>query len=125
MQYEQFIARVQEAGGFADEEAAGAVTQATLTTLGATLPGEDARRVAEELPDPLSSWLTAEAGTGQDAEPLPPEDVLVRIDDAVDSSELTTGDVGAVLRTLREALPTELAERVFGQLPPELDRLAR
>ena len=58
MEYPEMVARAQELGGVPDEARAERAMQAALETLGERLSADEATRLAGELPDWSSPYIT-------------------------------------------------------------------
>ena len=64
MRSQEFVARVQELGGFAEKEQAERAIQATLATLSERLVATEVRALATELPRPIAEALACDAYCG-------------------------------------------------------------
>ena len=127
MQYEEFLKKVQDHIGpihdsAAPEEANRAIA-ATLQALGECVTGEEARKLAEQLPKEIKETLQ-QASEGRKVCSL--ETFLRRISEEEDVDAGTATDhATAVMSVLREASSESEMEAIRAQLPQEFAALFR
>ena len=132
MDRDQFIDLVRERAGvpasrrldampLTDAEMAETLVRATLQVLAQRISGGEARDIARQLPPPLDEWLQPEH---EKAEPFDLETFVQRVADrALVDFDAARAGVGAVFRTLREAVTGDEFEDVLAQLPREYSAL--
>ncbi|MEE1930898.1 DUF2267 domain-containing protein [Streptomyces sp. TRM 70351] len=126
MAYDEFLATVQDLGGY-DREDAARVTEAVVSTLGDRLPADTAEHLAEQLPPQVAELIERANSTTQD---WGAQEFVVRVaeitGDDEDSAEGHSRAVltavarqvsGGELNTLLSRLPSAYAA-LFGH--PEL-----
>lgn len=117
MNYDEFLAAVQDRGGYASRHEAETVAQAVLQILATRiLPGE-AAGLAAQLPGPLAG--TVRQAARQQPEPFGVEEFCRWVADQTDGKSGTAeGDASAVLSTLAEAVTGGQLNQLISQLPP-------
>lgn len=126
MEEAEFLKQVEEYATLDRVESASAVAYATLTTLGESLPAEEADAAGSQLPDRLADWFTS-AGGGAGA-PYTPEAFVERVreleaDDArVDEREADRHARSGLCTFALAVSPGELAT-VRDRLPEGYDDL--
>ncbi len=117
MQYEAFIERVQERGGFRDRGLAEDATRATLETLGEQLPAAETADIAAQLPKDLGGYLEPHAsGAGE----LGVDDFYRRVAERFGDDitpEVAREHARAVISTLREAVSEGQYTTMLTRLP--------
>jgi uncharacterized protein (DUF2267 family) len=120
MDYETFIAAVEQEAHTSREEAERA-TQATLHTLAERLSGGEVRHVAAELPPQAAEWLR----DGKKAEPFGLTEFLHRAEREGGVPEETAKEhVRAVFVALGKALEEKELHDMISELPKEFRELA-
>jgi uncharacterized protein (DUF2267 family) len=122
MDWDAFLAAVQERGDYASPREAERVARIVLALLGAHLVGHVRSELAAKLPPESARPLLNPLRTH---EPLPP-DRFVRaaaawIDGATEQT--ATWDVSAVLSVVADLAGPDLTDRILFQLPPDYDLL--
>jgi uncharacterized protein (DUF2267 family) len=121
MEYERFIAEVQDAAEVDTTEEAERITRTTLTTLAVRLGGGEAGDLADQLPEPLKEQV-ADAGVSQERFTL--EDFFARIGEAEDIDPLEAEErVRAVTGVMSEAITRGELIDVFSRLPEDFTDL--
>jgi uncharacterized protein (DUF2267 family) len=102
------------------------LTRAVLEGLADQLSESVARRLADDLPEPLASPLRVERRRRKGAHPIQVDDFTRRVGE---HTGLTHDDVqagtGAVIAVLHETLGDEEYRHLIGQLPAEYAELAQ
>jgi uncharacterized protein (DUF2267 family) len=121
MDYESFIATVEQEAHATREEAERAI-QATLHTLAERLSGGEARHVAAELPLPAAEWLR----DGKSVEPFGLAEFLHRVAEREGGvpEETAKEHVRAVFVALGKALEEKELHDMISELPKEFRELA-
>jgi uncharacterized protein (DUF2267 family) len=122
MEYERFLAHVQERSGIDDRGAAARTAEIVLQALVDRLTGDEARDMLSQLPHELKVAVTVtEAPTG-----WTPEEFVAWVAEKLQVSEQEARErIRAVFATLREALSRGEFQDVLEQLdPPFADLLA-
>jgi uncharacterized protein (DUF2267 family) len=120
MDYETFIAAVEQEAHTSREEAERA-TQATLHTLAERLSGGEVRHVAAELPPQAAEWLR----DGKKAEPFGLTEFLHRVAEREGVPEETAREhARAVFAALGRALNEKELHDMIAELPKEFGDLA-
>ena len=127
MQYEEFLKKVQDYIGPPDDSAApeeaNRAIAATLQALGECVTGEEARKLAEQLPKEIKEPLQ-QASEGRKVCSL--ETFLRRISEEEDvDAGAATDHATAVMSVLREASSEGEMEAIRAQLPQEFAALFR
>jgi uncharacterized protein (DUF2267 family) len=122
MQWDAFLAAVQERGEYPSRHEAERAARVVLALLGAHLVGEVRAELAQRLPETCALVLLNPL---QAHEPLPP-DRFVRataawIEGATEKT--ATWDVSAVLSVVADTAQEDLLSRILLQLPPGYDLL--
>ncbi|WP_089154110.1 DUF2267 domain-containing protein [Micromonospora sp. NBS 11-29] len=121
MDQDQFIGAVAERCGMSAEQA-GAVTQATLTTLAERIDGGEARDLADRLPEALRAYAF---GPAEAAEPFGLEVFVQRVSGRADVDvDGARHGVTAVFDVLRDAVDPSAYAQAVAQLPAEYDEVA-
>lgn len=122
MQWDTFLAAVQERGEYDSPDEAERAARVVLALLGAHLVGSERNELAARLPETLALILLNPL---QAPEPLTP-DRFVRATAAWlegATEETARWDVSAVLSVVADAADDDLTRRVLLQLPPGFDLL--
>ncbi|MDP9021787.1 MAG: DUF2267 domain-containing protein [Actinomycetota bacterium] len=123
MQFDEFIATVQEQGVF-DRAQAVTATRATLQTLAERITGGEATDLASELPQEIAAFVHETAGRDhREAEIFDADEFCRRVasreGDEVDLD--TAGQhAAAVMAAVRAAISDGEFSDVLGQLPPDI-----
>ncbi|MFF8974299.1 DUF2267 domain-containing protein [Streptomyces sp. NPDC014995] len=122
MQWDEFLAAVQERGEYGTPQEAERAARVVLALLGAHLVGEARTELAGRLPETFAMVLLNPL---QAHEPLSPERFIrataAWIEGATERT--ATWDVSAVLSVAADAAGEDLMSRVLLQLPPGYDLL--
>lgn len=122
MQWDEFLAAVQERGEYGTPQEAERAARVVLALLGAHLVGEARTELAGRLPETFALVLLNPL---QAHEPLSPERFIrataAWIEGATERT--ATWDVSAVLSVAADAAGEDLMSRVLLQLPPGYDLL--
>lgn len=119
MQYETFIERVQERGGFRDRSLAEDATRITLETLGERLSGAEAADLAAQLPKDLGEHMERHASGAKPSE-FGVNDFYRKVAERHHGDvtpEAAREHVHAVVSTLREALSEGEYTQLLTRLP--------
>ncbi|MGK5551844.1 DUF2267 domain-containing protein [Actinomadura kijaniata] len=115
MQDHEFLARVRERGGYADQDEARAVTVAVLEVLAERVTAGEARDLAAQLPGSLAKALAPERGS---ADRFGVEEFCRRVAGRVgDGSRAAERDAGAVLSTVADAVSPGELDHLTSRLP--------
>lgn len=122
MEWEVFLAAVQERGEYPARQEAERATRVVLALLGAHLVGAERAELAARLPETCALVLLNPLPA---AEPLTPERFVKATAAWIDGATVETAqwDVSAVLSVVADAADEELMRRVLLQLPPGYDLL--
>ncbi|GAA1549505.1 DUF2267 domain-containing protein [Actinomadura kijaniata] len=111
----EFLARVRERGGYADQDEARRVTVAVLQVLAERVTAGEARDLAAELPGSLAGALAPGRGS---ADRFGVEEFCRRVSGRVGGGSRAAGrDAGAVLSTVADAVPPGELDHLTGRLP--------
>jgi uncharacterized protein (DUF2267 family) len=120
MQYDEFIAHVQQRGGFASQEEAVQATHATLETLGERLSRVETRQFATQLPKELRTYFLQRPGS----QLFDLEEFFHRVSAREGVRwQQAVAHARAVLAVLREAVSPGEMEDVRIELAPGFDAL--
>lgn len=121
MNEDEFLAHVRERASLGSTDEAQAATEATLRVLGSRLSGDDAERLAVQLPDSFEAALTEGSDTG--AETFGAEAFVERVGERqrVDPTDAER-HAKAVTSALNDFVLEE-ADGVRDRLPDGYDRL--
>lgn len=116
MQYNEFLAKIQERGEYGSREETERVTRIVLAVLGLRLAGGEARDLATQVPDQVSDVLLVESGAGR---PLGIEEFLNQIATRLNtgSDEAARWDASAVLSTLADAIDGGELDQLLSLFP--------
>lgn len=125
MQTEEFIARVENSSSELDSQGAREATMATLEALCEHLPAEQVRRLASQLPQPLSQVAEDGASRAGNSPPgISLNDFYRKVAERGGfSAEAAAVFAPVVARTLNEAVTDSEAADVALELPDELSVL--
>jgi CBS domain-containing protein/uncharacterized protein (DUF2267 family) len=122
MDYDRFVTRVRNLGGFATFGDAVAAIRSTLTTLGERLTGEGGRRLATHLPHEIAlqvGWPSGEPiHLGEFYERVALRAGILHLPHAASHARI-------VMQVVDEALPVGEVEAITADLPEEFGRLLR
>jgi uncharacterized protein (DUF2267 family) len=114
MRYDEFLASVRARGDYASRTDAERITCAVIGILGRQLPGDEARELAQHLPNELWDLLVSPRG----ADAFGVRRFLGLIAEQVVATEQNARrDASAVLTTVAEAVNTGRLRRVLEALP--------
>jgi uncharacterized protein (DUF2267 family) len=114
MEYDDFIAAIEQSAGEISDEAAERAARAVLQTLADRLPRGEDRHIFRELPAEFKPWAYSE----DDAEPLDFDDFLARAAERADTDvETALRHTRAVFAALGSALSEEAVVRLAAGLP--------
>lgn len=126
MQYQEFVAQVQNRAGLKSETQATGVIRATLETLSDHLAGNAPAKLAAQLPEEIGEFITnykndeSAPGEGFGVEEFVRR-TAVKI--GLDSTQSAQKQVRAVLAVLREAISTGEFDKMRVTLPADYDAL--
>lgn len=116
MSYGEFLAAVQEHGGYADRKEAERITDAVLTQLGNRLQSDSAAHLAAQLPAGLDSALSRSMDSAQH---WGVSEFLERVAEATGAGDTETAEsqVRAVLAVLADTVTGGELNKLISQLP--------
>ncbi|MFJ8361827.1 DUF2267 domain-containing protein [Streptomyces sp. NPDC093984] len=122
MDWDAFLAAVQERGEYSSPREAERSARVVLALLGAHLVGEVRDDLADRLPETLARVLLNPL---QAHEPLPPERFVRATAAWIEGAteQTATWDISAVLSVVAEIAGDDLLDRMLLQLPPGYDLL--
>lgn len=122
LQWDAFLAAVQERGQYPSQQEAERASQVVLGLLGAHLVGKVRAELADRLPETLMHVLLNPL---QAHEPLPPERFIRATAAWIEGATEKTAawDVSAVLSVVADIAGEDLMNRILLQLPPGYDLL--
>lgn len=125
MQTEEFVNEVAQIANLDDRDQAAAISRATIETLCAYLPSEQARKMAAQLPGELTH--AAEAGVEQSAEAsatISQSEFFDRVANRADvSRDNVESAARAAITVLKKAVSRGETTDIVMDAPPELDAL--
>ena len=118
MQYDDFLALVQEHAGLNSRTRALDITRATLETLAERIEADTADNVASQLPPGIARFLrNRKGGTG---ERFPVDEFVRRVADRADiDSDEAIRELRIVLQALTEAVTEGQVNHLWAELPGE------
>ncbi|MGR6974975.1 DUF2267 domain-containing protein [Streptomyces cynarae] len=122
MDWDAFLAAVQERGEYSSPREAERSSRVVLALLGAHLVGQVRDELADRLPETLARVLLNPL---QAHEPLPPERFIRATAAWIEGAteQTATWDISAVLSVVAEIAGDDLLDRMLLQLPPGYDLL--
>ncbi|MFB6137784.1 MAG: DUF2267 domain-containing protein [Halobacteriaceae archaeon] len=123
MEYAEFESRVAQRAGIPVDEVE-AAAEATLATLSERLPDDESRAVAEQLPEPASTFLTAADGR----QSFGYDEYLARVGERMDDAtgvERAAAERRAqtVVAVLLDAADSETTDDLLSYLSPDYEPL--
>lgn len=118
MQYDDFLATVQERDNLDSREYAAAITRATLETLAERVQGDSANNLASQLPHELAVML--QRAPGSTGEQFPVDEFIRRIAERADiESDQAILQVRGVLEALSVSVSEGQVNHLWAELPGE------
>jgi uncharacterized protein (DUF2267 family) len=118
MQYDDFLALVQEHAGLNSRTRALDITRATLETLAERIDADTADNVASQLPPGIARFLRNR--TGGAGERFPVDEFVRRVADRADiESDEAIRELRIVLQSLTEAVTEGQVNHLWAELPGE------
>lgn len=119
---QEFVQRVQGLADIGNYDEAEQVARATLSSLGETVSGGQAKQLATWLPPELQAELAEKHGQ---ASSFDKRQFLDKVAGKIYTVELDRAEaqVSAVLQVVRSAAPSNEIDDTIAQLPPELSAM--
>lgn len=126
MEYAEFVRRVADRADLPSRRAAEAAVQATLTTLSERVPDDDARDVAEQVPQEVGGHLTAADGH----ESFGYDEFVARVMEREGTTDASTADreaaavhAQAVVAVLLDAVQSRTSDDLLSHLTADYEAL--
>lgn len=126
MEYVEFVRQVMERGSLASREAAETAIQATLTTLSERIPDDDARDVAEQVPQGVGGHLTA----ADEHESFGYDEFVARVMEREGTTDAAAGDreaaavhAQAVVAVLLDSVQSRTSDDLLSHLTTDYEAL--